>query len=362
MGTVELETIEDVASHIDRLLNATSKKIKVGLLYAFNGTGKTRIAGIVGGRESNEGLMYDAYFEDMFSWNNEDLCFSFKQDIRLLGFIRDQGLEGQITDCFQKLSGTKIYPRFDYEQQLVTFSYSPGDERAEDVIKISRGEESLFVSSLFLVVLEAAVLALGTKEEDRETEEFNGTDCIVIDDPVSSIDDTRIISIAMELVRILRLSSNKNLKFLVMTHHALFYNVIFNEFIRDNTYKLCPWVLMRGETSFRLEGQGDSPFGHHLVIKEMIQEAITANELQKYHFNLFRGLLEKSANFLGYKIWSDCLSGGDNAEIVRLINLYSHGKLSDLESKHFPDADKELFKTAFEGFLRKLNYHKGTER
>ena len=100
-------------------------------------------------------------------------------------------------------------------------------------IKVSKSEESILIWSIFYSILETAIEALNTEEvENRITDEFNYLEYIVIDDPVSSIDDSRIIEIAVNLFRIINSSKNKQLNFLITTHHALFYNVLFNSLRR----------------------------------------------------------------------------------------------------------------------------------
>lgn len=147
--------------------------------------------------------------------------------------------------------------------------------------------------------------------ENRITDEFNYLEYIVIDDPVSSIDDSRIIEIAVNLFRIINSSKNKQLNFLITTHHALFYNVLFNSLrrISKSEAKRFFYILSRNiDNTLNLVGQDDdTPFAYHLLVKGKIQEAIASNGIEKYHFNLLRSLLEKTANFLGKNDFSDCI-------------------------------------------------------
>ena len=66
-----------------------------------------------------------------------------------------------------------------------------------------------------------------------------------------------------------------------------------------------------------MDGQtSDSPFAYHNLIFNEIYNAIQRNDIQKYHFNLFRALLEKTANFLGYSdYWSALLDESENKKI-----------------------------------------------
>lgn len=353
--------IDEVAQNIESKLSADSNKKKMVLLYAFNGSGKTRLSTALEHITTQEGdsermrvLSYNAYFEDIFHWNNDESRLYIETHNEIVNLIREQGLENEIADNFQKLTHSRIYPTFALDDGFITFGFAAGDDRTEVNIKISRGEESIFIWSVFYTVLSAAFLALDSEEDNRETALFNSLDLVVIDDPVSSIDDTRIIAVATELVQLINSSSSRNVRFLITTHHALFFNLFHNEYNRGrNDVKLHSLLLTRNASDYILNQQDDSPFAYHLVIRDEIQTAISSGNLKKYHFNLFRGILEKTANFFGYGNWRDCLEESDKAEIARLINTYSHGKLSDLESPHFPEEHKVVFARAFTSFINR---------
>ncbi|UOD35856.1 hypothetical protein DSN97_03585 [Deferribacteraceae bacterium V6Fe1] len=100
----------------------------------------------------------------------------------------------------------------------------------------------------------------------------------------------------------------------------------------------------------------DSPFGYHLIIKDEIQNAINTGNIKKYHFNLFRSLLEKTANFLGYNNWADCIKDENRLESTKVLNLYSHDRLSDLENKELSKESKQLFIDTFNGFLKEYKW------
>jgi len=106
---------------------------------------------------------------------------------------------------------------------------------------------------------------------------------------------------------------------------------------------------------------GDSPFAYHLTINAEIKNAIESDNIKKYHFNLFRSLLEKTANFLGYQNWVDCINDEKRFEFVRIINLYSHGKISDLEYAELTHEEKDNFKSIFNQFLDEFKWFKEGE-
>ena len=86
----------------------------------------------------------------------------------------------------------------------ITFSLPTGDEGAIENIKISKGEESIFIWSVFFVLMETIIAELNIDEiSDRSTEEFNTIQYIFIDDPISSLDDNHAIDIALKLKHII---------------------------------------------------------------------------------------------------------------------------------------------------------------
>jgi CRISPR/Cas system CSM-associated protein Csm2 small subunit len=344
---------------IDRVKSVVGKdENKIIALYAFNSTGKTRLSyefeklNEEDGDPKHKVLCYNVFLEDLFKWDNENYILNFDKNSWIIKLVIDQGLENNIVSNFKDITNSKIEPLFDFVKGEVSFSIASGDEQNESIIKISRGEESVFIWSIFYTVLETVIDILNTDEFMRDTLEFNNLQYVVVDDPVSSVDDTKIISIAIKLIRSIRSCRNKNVRFLITTHHALFYNVILNSFKREKGHKLESYSFTKDGGVLKFKKQGDSPFGYHLLLKEDIRNAILSNSIERYHFNLFRNLLEKTSNFLGLKKWSDCISGGNKDQFIRLLNLYSHSRLSDLESRELSCEDKDIFKQTFDIFIK----------
>lgn len=216
--------------------------------------------------------------------------------------------------------------------------------------------------SVFFVLMETAIGELNDDVQDRTTEEFNQVQYIFIDDPVTSLDDTHLIQMAISLKNIISESKSDELHFIITTHHALFYNVLCNEFKRDRNITKKEFLVMeRNDNKFFLDKQGDSPFGYHLFIKDIIQKAINNNAVEKYHFMLFRNLLEKTANYLGYKNWGDLISVDGMSEedrqgYTRIINLFSHSSISDEEYKGLAQREKNMLKILFDSFIKEYRW------
>ena len=361
----EFNLIEDLAEAIKHTLDTPALKKKIVALYAFNSTGKTRLTNILNKSDGeneieNEGeiggdqikvLCYNAFLEDMFKWDNEHYILTFDQNSWIMGLISEQGLEKDIIDNFKDIISSNIEPSFDYTQGEITFNIVSGDNNSETNIKISRGEESMLVWSIFYTILKTAIDALNTDEADRTTPIFNNLKYVIIDDPVSSVDDAKIITMTIKLIEAIQAHQNNTVKFFITTHHALFYNVLVNSFKRNSDCNFKSYSLLKDNYIFKLSEQGDAPFSYHLSVKEIILKAIEDDNIERYHFNLFRNLLEKTANFLGYKDWTDCIPEANKTEFIRLLNLYSHSRLSDLESKELPSENKTLFQETFSNFI-----------
>jgi hypothetical protein len=76
-------------------------------------------------------------------------------------------------------------------------------------------------------------------------------------------------------------------------------------------------------------GDSNKSFSYHLFLKHTIEEAIKSNSIQKYHFTLLRNLYEKTANFLGYPMWSELLPDDKRLYYKRVIQFTSHSTLSN---------------------------------
>lgn len=321
---------------------------KVQLIYAFNGTGKTRlsrafkelIAPKVEGEEVQSSdladkkvLYYSAFTEDLFYWKNDlERDAEPKLVIQPNAFTRwvleEQGQDQSITATFQNYTSAKLTPHFSADFSSVSFSFERGNDEQEHHIKISKGEESNFIWSVFNALLEQLISELNIAEvENRSTDAFNNLEYVFIDDPVSSLDENHLIELAVNLAGLIK-SSQSDLKFIVTTHSPLFYNVLFNEL----NGKVCYLLERFDDGSFALaEKNGDSnkSFSYHLYLKQTIEQAIADDKVERFHFILLRNLYEKTASFLGYPRWSELLPDDRQLYLNRIIQFTSHSTLSN---------------------------------
>lgn len=371
--------IEEIAQE----LKDSNKKIK--LIYAFNGTGKTRLSRKIKeitNPESDEDLgfknkqifYYNAFTEDLFYWDNDlekDLIPKLKiyENIFTKWIFIDQGQDRNVIENFQKYTNRRLTPVFNPNFKEVTFSYESGNSQKLDNIKISKGEESCFIWSIFYTFFNEVISILDeNKKEIRETDEFDNLKYIFIDDPVTSLDDNHLIELAVNLAEKIK-KSKSDLKFIITTHNPLFFNVLANEFSRGNKsidYNSNNFESYRfqkfDDGKYLLKKQsGDSPFSYHLFLKNEIEKAIKSDTLEKYHFNFLRNIFEKTATFLGYKHSAELfpkIDGKDDPFVNRIINLSSHSKHSGEEVSELTTNEKKEFIRIFDYLI--TNYKFGT--
>jgi len=369
------KTLDDIALEIYE----NSKKVK--LIYAFNGNGKTRLSRafkeLIAPKSTDDEsvgvadvsprsiLYYNAFTEDLFYWDNDlDNDVAPRLRIQPNSFTEwvlvDQGQDRNIVTNFQRYANQKLTPHFSEDFSEVTFSMERGDDESSGYLKISKGEESNFIWSVFQTVIDQVISIRNVAEADeRETDQFDQLEYIFIDDPVSSLDENHLIELAVTLAELIKSSESDQLKFIITTHNPLFYNVLHNEL----KSKAC-YLLERYEdgTFDLIEKQGDSnkSFSYHLHLKLTLEKAIADNSIQKYHFTLLRNLYEKTANFLGYDRWSDLLDtvpGDKSGYLNRIIQFSSHRTLSNEEVLQPSEPEKQMVRLLLEnlnnyGFLQ----------
>lgn len=384
------KTLEEIAAQ----LRDANKKVQ--LIYAFNGTGKTRlsramknlIAPRVEGDDTparNKILYYSAFTEDLFYWDNDlkgdGLPKLVIQPNSFTDWILvDQGQEVNITRVFQHYSKAALTPTFNQAYTRdnedgsksevkafseVIFTIEAGDDARTEAFKISKGEESNFIWSIFYTLLETVVAELSIAEpEQRGTDQFNALEYVFVDDPVSSLDENHLIELAVNLADLIK-KAPAQLRFVVTTHSPLFYNVLHNELdLKKKPANDGCYLLERHEDgSFTLNtkyGDANKSFTYHLHLRRMLEEAIAQDKVERYHFTLLRNLYEKTAGFLGHDKWGDLLNtaGGSKEAYVRLINTFSHSSLSTEQVADPTPQQKQTVKFLLDNLINNYGYWK----
>jgi wobble nucleotide-excising tRNase len=381
---------------------------KVQLIYAFNGAGKTRLSRklkelfppAVANKDKQHSelsnkriLYYSAFTEDLFYWDN-DLVLDKKPRllIRPNSFTRwvleDQGQDFNIVANFQRYTSDKLTPSFNEEYKYtdennkevvvkafseVTFSLRGGNDAQAEQMKISKGEESNFIWSVFYTLLELAISTLNEVKPDfPEETPFDNLEFVIIDDPVSSLDDNHLIQLAVDLAQLIK-SNESKIKFIITTHSPIFYNVLCNEFGSDEKTERYSWkskwfsksrLEKNDDGSVDLvEQPNDSPFAYHLHLLAKLEEAIQSGQIEKYHFNLLRNILEKTATFLGYKRWEHLLprlnDGLPDPTAKRIVNFSSHSKHAAEEVQPLKPEEKMILERLVKHIVEQHRFRQG---
>ena len=234
----------------------------------------------------------------------------------------------------------------DYEEN----SDDPNQERIKIVsyIKISRGEENIFIWCFFLAVVQLVV---------DGTEAYKWVKYIYIDDPISSLDEHNAITVANNLAQLLK-RADSQLKTVVSTHHTLFFNVLCNELKRAKRYFLSQDKKPGG---YVIRETGDTPFFHHVASLAALYEVEQSDKLFTHHFNMLRSILEKTASFHGYESFSACIKQDaddeDGVLHTRLVNILSHGNYSLYEPREMLEENKNYFRRILHDFITRYPFN-----
>ena len=341
------------------------------LLYAYNGTGKTRVSMAfkehgkekqrregVPEEEARDTLYFNAFTEDLFTWDNdldgdERRVLRINSGSRFFDGFRELALDDKIRAYLYRY--TTFDFKIDYDNWEIAFSNEVVGQVNEN-IKISRGEERIFVWCVFLAIIELIF---------DGAEAYRWVKYIYIDDPVSSLDDNNAVIVASDLARLLRPNVRKEdergdikkIGVAISSHHPLFFNVISNELSGKQSRR---FFLNRNrvDEKYLLTSTDDTPFFHHVAMLSEIKRAADEGALYTYHFNMLRSILEKTASFFGHKEFSYCIRGmADEALYARALNLLSHGKYSMYEPVQMQEETSNLFKAVLNEFLDKYSFH-----
>ena len=168
------------------------------LLFAYNGTGKTRLsmafkeAGKRTGIERDT-LYFNAFTEDLFHWDNDleedsERFLQINSASRFFSGFKELALEDKIRRYLRRYADFEFI--IDYEKWSITFSR--GDA---NYIKVSRGEENIFIWCIFLAICELTI---------DGTQAYEWVKKFYIDDPISSLDDNNAIAVSCDLAQLLK--------------------------------------------------------------------------------------------------------------------------------------------------------------
>lgn len=342
------------------------------LLYAYNGTGKTRLSmsfkdagkkevmyaisdgkgylidagdgAVLGSKEIvSDTLYFNAFTEDLFSWDNDlvddtERVLKINASSKFFNGFKELVLEEKIFAYLERYADFDF--KIDYDKWQVIFS-----KGEQDHIKVSRGEENIFIWCVFLSICELVI-------EDSKSYEW--VKYVYIDDPISSLDDNNAIAVASDLAQLLKKGKDR-IKTVISSHHSLFFNVICNE-LKQFKHKRY-FLYKNGNDEHTLRPTDDTPYFHHVAILSELNKVKESGQINTYHFNMLRSILEKTSTFFGFNDFSDCIKGIDDDVLYsRALNLLSHGKYSVYEPVEMGEDNKELFIKILQAFQDKYKF------
>ncbi len=335
------------------------------LLYAYNGVGKTRLSTAFKnlGKDAEDvdkrdTLYFNAFTEDLFTWDNDlegdsERSLQLNADSQFFKGLKELEMDTRIRPLLNRYADFDF--RIDTEDWKVSFSRTITTGEGEDAtsetgdgIKVSRGEENIFIWCFFLAIVQLAL---------DGAEAYDWVKYIYIDDPISSLDEQNAIAVATHLARMLK-REDSTLKTVISTHHTLFFNVLFHELKHANKYFLC---RARAAGGYVLRNTGDTPFFHHVAALAELYTAERSGKLYTHHFNMLRAIMEKTASFHGHANFSDCIRQHeddiDGVLHTRIVNLLSHGNYSLYEPREMMDENKEHFRRILHEFIERYPFN-----
>ncbi len=349
MSAAAFADLPALATHLRKELQ--SKRFVV--LYAYNGTGKTRLStafkdlGKQG--EERDTLYFNAFTEDLFYWDNDlandrERVLKINRDSRFFAGLAELEMDTRIRPLLDRYADFDF--RIDTDEWEVSFSREVPDGETTvrvDDIKVSRGEENIFIWCFFLAIVQLVL---------DGAEAYKWVRYVYIDDPISSLDEHNAIAVANHLAQMLT-SADGGPRTVVSSHHTLFFNVLCNE-LKKKAHR---YFLKRGAMpgSYELHDTTSKPFLHHLATLVELNEVQQSDALYTHHFNMLRRVMEQTANFLGLSDWNQCIQAEeddpDKTLYKRVIDLMSHGDYSLYEPREMMDENKLHFRRIFRQFI-----------
>lgn len=311
---------------------------------------------------SHTGVYYNAYSEDLFVWNNDEenagegirLSVLPSSLSRFHTLLTEDNIRDKLKPYKPKYGFALNFNEYDPEKGIESISFFvPNQNPDEDQksIKISRGEERIFVWCFFLALFEVEGWA------DRQSSHF------FIDDPVSSLDDHNIFVTAATLFDLIESQYDKR-KIIVTTHHMGLFSILSDWLTKgekkDKFKKVTKlYILSSKSGSLELESCRQDVFLYHLRILQQLDIARQAKDVRAYHFVLLRQVLENVASFLGVGQFSYVLSQigiDDPSRSADIVNALSHKKIYYYESDMVVPDNLDIFDEVMDGLLGKYNF------
>lgn len=352
-----------------------SARENIILIYAFNGTGKTRLCKeykdiTKDANENHTGVYYNAYSEDLFRWNNDEEHDNERirlevVDSSLSPLHQYFGNEDPIKGKLKKYKYTfdfKFSYKNDNPEMGIDYIWFFKEDDKDRWIKISRGEERIFIWCFFMALF--------------EIEDFSDAhkDYIFIDDPVSSLDDTNVYITAEMLFELFDNTIDNNRKIIVTTHHLGLFSILsdwLNKGENSNKYKKSTAKgevkmidgkkttslsyietnkfsiqILEYNKTYTLKNRTNGSWLYHLLLLRRLNTDLKADNLYRYHLGLLRQVLEIVASFMGRnkRIGYVLDFLGEDKDVVNRINEGSHKQTFDYQDGKLVGENKDMIK------------------
>ncbi len=359
MSIISDEKVKELARHLTKIDR------NIILIFAFNGTGKTRLSveykNIT--KEDNggdhSGVYYNAYSEDLFVWNNDPENAGNPIELNIIHSSLNQ-YHSLIDEKKLKEKLFAYKPKFDFKfnfnkdisSGIKSISFYPlADSKEAEAIKISRGEQQIFIWCLFLTMFD---IQGWTGKQNTH---------FFIDDPVSSLDDHNIFVTASTIMDLIE-EHYKQRKIIITTHHVGFFSILADWLTKGekaSSYKSKTkmFILKNTANELRLVDCKKGAFLYHLELLQLLKLAIDDKKLFAYHFAILRQVLENISSFLGVGRISYVLEQigiEDTDDVARIVNTLSHKTVFCYEAKELVPDNEKLFLDVFSKLQNKYNF------
>ena len=146
-------------------------------------------------------LYFNAFTEDLFNWDNDlandrERVLKINKDSRFFAGLGELEMDNRIRPLLNRYADFDFQDRYDGVGSELLARGGEWRRRTTTVddIKVSRGEENIFIWCFFLAIVQLVL---------DGAEAYKWVKYIYIDDPISSLDENNAIAVANHLAQML---------------------------------------------------------------------------------------------------------------------------------------------------------------
>ena len=277
-------TLDDIAKSL------RDDDARIIFAYAFNATGKTQLCVAFKNATkqddgSHTGVYYNAYSEDLFVWDNDEeneganirLTVLSSSLSKFHALLTEDNIRDKLNAYKPKFGFALSFYDDDPERGIESISFfipNQNPDLRQQSIKISRGEERIFVWCFFLALFEVEGWA------DKQSSH------LFIDDPVSSLDDHNIFITAATLFDLIENNFEKR-RIILTTHHIGLFSILSDWLTKgekSDKFKRRTklFILSSNSGELALESCRDDVFLYHLRVLQVLSIAHKAKDIRAF--------------------------------------------------------------------------------